>query len=112
MYPHNPTHCPHCQAVVPRQPSRWRRDAVVVLAWLVAITAVFGSALLGPINIGILPIFIPATICMVSGAHIWAYPDVICDACGKLIILEGDLLEAEGPEPVPATALPSRSIAA
>lgn len=93
------THCPHCHAPAPKTPKRWYRSVVVVGAWTLSLSYVFGGSLLGPaVILGVLPILILAGIAVVTEAHRWADADVVCDECGKLIVLDGELV----PEPLQA----------
>jgi hypothetical protein len=85
--------CPHCNAVAPKIYSRWLRGGVVVIAWTVAMSLVFGGIMLGPGIMIVLPIIIPAGMALVTEAQRWSYPDVVCEICGKAIALDGEVLQ-------------------
>ena len=108
---HHTNSCPHCAASLAKAPSRLLRAAVVGLAWTVSMAYVFASIMLGPAIIGVLPLLIPMGIASISSAHTWAYGDRICDSCGKLVELDGELVLAE-PELASANTEPELALAA
>ena len=103
------THCPACHAPTPKRPGRLLRSAAVVFAWIVAMALVFGGAVLGPMVIPIVPIWILGSIAVVSAAYRWAYADLVCEECGRLLVHEEpELLPVVAAEPPP----PQQQIAA
>lgn len=86
-------HCPHCHADLPETLPRALRLAVVAAAWTLTMGLVFGGALLGPLVILVLPLLIPGGMGLITAAHTWAFADLECEACGKLVEFEGVPLE-------------------
>ena len=77
-----PFGCPRCRSPVPRRipaPIRW---SVVLVAWGATLFCVGASILTGPTILAELPILIPLGIGMVTGAHVFAFRDLTCPACG------------------------------
>ena len=87
------TTCPHCPAPAPKTPHRLVRAAVIGLAWTVAMAYVFMAIMLGPAIIFVLPLLFLMGIGLVSSAHAWSYGDRACEACGKLVELDGEPVE-------------------
>ncbi|PRQ07785.1 DUF1129 domain-containing protein [Enhygromyxa salina] len=94
-----PTRCPHCQADVPEPPSLWLRIGVISGAWVLALLYVFGIALLGPVAIPVLPLFVLAGMAIVTEAYRFADADLACGRCRKLIVIDGELQTAAAAEP-------------
>lgn len=86
--------CPHCHTEVPEAPSLALRAGVVGLAWTVSMAYVLAAIMLGPAIIAVLPVLIPMGIAMVSSAHGWAFEDRVCEACGKLVEIDGEPVAA------------------
>ncbi|PRP94604.1 hypothetical protein ENSA5_40710 [Enhygromyxa salina] len=101
---HAHTHCPHCNAPAAKVPSRSLRTLVVVGAWTATLAFVFGGISLGPGIVVALPIIVLGGVATITGAHIWAYGDRACYACGKMVEVGG--------VPVDPSAEPERLIAA
>lgn len=90
--------CPHCHAPAPRLPPRIVRNGVIAAAWVVSMIYLFIMSMLGPLAIAALPVLIFSGIAVVSAAYIWADGDLVCDKCGRLIMLDA--------EPVPPAEQP------
>lgn len=56
----------------------------VVPAWLTMATMILGIALLGPMNIPLLPVVFFGGICLLSSVHAKAGEVPECGACGKI----------------------------
>jgi len=65
------------------------RYIVLFVAWVVAMSMVFGGILLGPGIAGLLPVLVPAGMCAVTAAHSWAFGDRVCNSCGRAYELDG-----------------------
>lgn len=81
--------CPNCQTRTPKLPDRWLRVSVVALAWLSATAGVFIGIATGPFIIIFLPLVLWGGIVTVTAAHQFAFGDLICRSCGRVVMEDG-----------------------
>ena len=76
--------CPHCGArgSVHGPSPLWK--LAIIPAWVTMALMVCGIALLGPMNIPLLPVVLFGGICLLSSVHARAGEEPECGSCGKI----------------------------